>query len=343
MRAYCRSGDHDGKLVGICDHGGQNPVTHFLLALLLLFAPARAAEMKDFLRAQAAYQHSGDSSEAGRQRYILKLIKLAKDFEDTGDREALRAVRGEMLAHPAPGRGAAGIDAALIVGPWSFPHREKFFRDDGTFASYVGAPGEWQLSGNHLVEIGGLDFFEKEASRAHSGRLEFTLILLSPRWFVLANDQLLSIGERLREPKALVAASAEFARAGETRESARIHFIRELLRLRQVDEENQWQYSANLICLRLTDRLSDRDIAVRLPGTWVSPGYVWTYSGDGTCREEGTGQRGTWRVENDQLIRGVRDEEGFIHPFSRRVILLGRDQLVTTDEKEVFAETRKSR
>jgi hypothetical protein len=311
---------------------------YFILGVLLLVTTAAAAELKDLTKAKAAYEKAGNHSEAARQNYMVKLVKLAEGFEDLGQSDGVRAVQSEMLLHPAPGE----TKRALIAGPWEFPRRDTFFREDGTFATHAGLPGRWQVAGNQFQQMGGLDDSENRG-RARSENLKGTIILLNANYFVLADDQWLKIGKRLREPKELIAIQGAFPKVGESRESTRARYADALQHLMESDEDDAWQCKANLICLHLGRNADGREMTARMAGTWVSPGHVRDYHGDGTCKDEGTGQHGTWRIENEHLIREMRDEEGVAHTASARVILLTSDELITTDETDVFFDRRKSR
>jgi hypothetical protein len=320
----------------------MNSTKHLILAGVVFMTTAGAAELKDLAKAKAAYEKAGNHSEAARSSYIVKLVKLAESFDDDGQSDGVRAVQAEMLLHPAPAEGQSAISKALIAGPWQFPRWDTFFRENGTFATHAGSPGRWQVAGNQFLQTGGLDDPE-DRGRARSENLKGTIILLNANYFVLANSQWLKIGKRLREPKELAAIQASLAKAGEVRESTRARYAEALRRLMENDEDDAWQCKANLICLHLGKNADPRELAARLPGTWVSQGRMRIYQGDGTCRDEATGEHGTWRIERNHLIREMRDEEGMIHATSARVILLTANDLISTDEKDVFFDHRKSR
>jgi hypothetical protein len=318
----------------------MNSTKHLVFTALVFAATAGAAELKDLTKAKAAYDKAANHSEVARHNYIVKLVKLAESFDNDGQSDGIRAVQAEMLLHPASTEGESAVNKALIPGPWQFPRWDTFFREGGTFATHAGSPGRWQVAGNQFQQMGGLEDSENRG-RARAENFKGTIILLDANYFVLANNQWLKIGKRVREPKELVAIQASFARVDEARDSTRAHYADELKHLMENDEDDAWQCKANLICLHLGKNADGRDLTARLPGTWVSQGRVRVYHGDGSCKDEATGEHGTWRIERNRLIREMRDEEGTPHAISVRVILLTSNELITTDESDVFFDHRK--
>ncbi|HEY3900603.1 MAG TPA: hypothetical protein VGM54_18490 [Chthoniobacter sp.] len=151
------------------------------------------------------------------------------------------------------------------------------------------------------------------------------------------------------EPKELLAAKAEFAKAAKPDETARAHYITTLTRLRErfARSNGDWKDVDAEIMRHPAPADSDGKALTKLRvGTWTSPRH------DYLCRKDGTWTmlpadpettHGNWHIEGNQYEERAIVQGSAPETSKYTIILLSPKDCVFTDGTMVFYEVRKGK
>ncbi len=158
---------------------------------MIIFSAVTLADVqKDIQLAKQKYEQSvATDREGARLVYITKLANLLSDLIDdrmsTGhskNPEYFDLLYTELKLHPAPQDSDSKVFSQLRVGRWESPRHEYEYRSDGTWNMLPFEPGitsgHWRIEGNKYF-----DGIESE----FDANDQFTIILLTKRYFILTN------------------------------------------------------------------------------------------------------------------------------------------------------------
>jgi len=171
-------------------------------AVTVLASVSFATEPKELLAAKRRYeQATPPGNETARIEYVTAIARIVdkyiEEYRENGDRshsDDLQAAYAEMKLHPAPGNSDSHTLSALRVGKWSSPRHDYIFKKDGTWSMLpieeLTTHGKWRIEGNQYYEEYGMP--SATAPR-------YTIILLSSRYFVFADKEVVFFESRMTE------------------------------------------------------------------------------------------------------------------------------------------------
>lgn len=169
-----------------------------IVAALVLVQTAShltAAEPAALSGARKEFEKAGPHpAEAVRSQYIVTLRRMREGFAQHGTTPEWQAVDAELIRHPEPKSSDAKASSALLIGKWSSPRHDYFYKKDGTWVMLPdekdATGGQWRIEGNRWIMT--VHTTPPSANR-------YTIILIDKDELIFTDGEVVFYEKRMRQ------------------------------------------------------------------------------------------------------------------------------------------------